>query len=49
MMLEISIKLFVMQIAYTAKEEIEPRICFSAKEIEDLELQIKQLEGETQK
>ena len=49
MMLEISIKLFIMQIGYTTKEEIEPRMCFSAKEIEGLELQIKQLEGETQK
>jgi hypothetical protein len=47
-MLEISIKLFIMQIAYATKEEMKLRICFSAKEIEGLELQIQQSEGETQ-
>ncbi|WP_426092044.1 hypothetical protein [Flavobacterium sp. DSR3-2] len=48
MILEISIELFIMQIGYATKKEIKLMICFSAKEIEGLELQIKQSEGETQ-
>ena len=49
MMLETIIKLFIMQIAYATEEEIDPRSCFCEEEIECLELQIKQLEGKTEK
>lgn len=49
MMLETIIKLFIMQIAYNSEEEIDPRSCFSEQEIECLDLQIQQLEGNTQK
>ncbi|CAA9196706.1 IS4 family transposase ISSysp3 [Flavobacterium bizetiae] len=49
LMLETIIKLFIMQIAYASEEESQPRSCFSEEEIECLELQIKQLEGKTEK
>lgn len=49
MMLETIIKLFIMQIAYDTEEETDPRSCFSQEEIECLEIQIKQLEGKTEK
>ena len=49
MMLETIIKLFIMQIAYDREEEIEPRSCFTQEEIDCLEIQIKQLEGKTEK
>ena len=49
MMLETIIKLFIMQIAYNCDEEIDPRSCFSSQEIECLDLQILQLEGNTKK
>lgn len=49
MMLETIIKLFIMQIAYSSKEEIEPRSCFTENEIECLEFQIQQLEGKIEK
>lgn len=49
MMLETIIKLFIMQIAYATEEETYPRSCFSEQEIECLEIQIKQLEGKTEK
>lgn len=49
MMLETIIKLFIMQIAYETQEETDPRSCFSQEEIECLEIQIKQLEGKTEK
>ncbi|TRX05310.1 hypothetical protein [Flavobacterium gawalongense] len=49
MMLKTIIKLFIMQIAYATEEETEPRSCFSEEEIECLELQMKQLEGKTEK
>lgn len=49
MMLETIVKLFIMQIAYSCEEEISPRSCFSQDEIECLELQIRQLEGKTDK
>lgn len=49
MMLETIIKLFIMQIAYATEEETDPRSCFSEQEIECLEIQIKQLEGKTEK
>jgi len=49
MMLETIVKLFIMQIAYSREEETEPRSCFSEEEIECLELQMKQLEGKTEK
>lgn len=38
-----------MQIAYDTEEEIDPRSCFSNEEIECLEVQIKLLEGKTEK
>lgn len=49
MILETIIKLFIMQIAYDAEEETEPRSCFSQEEIECLDVQIQQLEGKTEK
>jgi hypothetical protein len=49
MMLETIIKLFVMQIAYDTEEEIGPISCFSIEELDCLEIQIKQLEGKTEK
>jgi hypothetical protein len=49
MMLETIIKLFIMQIAYDITEETEPRSCFNEEEIECLEMQIRQLEGRTEK
>lgn len=49
MMLETIVKLFIMQIAYNAEEEVNPRSCFSQQEIECLEIQIEQLEGKTEK
>jgi hypothetical protein len=49
MMLETIIKLFIMQIAYNSEEEIDPRSCFAEQEIECLDFQITQLEGNTQK
>jgi hypothetical protein len=49
MMLETIIKLFIMQIAYGTEEETDPGSCFSEQEIECLEIQIKQLEGKTEK
>lgn len=49
MMLETIIKLFVMQIAYATPEESPPQCCFSEQEIECLEQQIEQLEGNTEK
>lgn len=49
MMLETIVKLFIMQIAYSAEEETPPRSCFTEEEIECLDLQIKQLEGKTDK
>lgn len=49
MMLETIIKLFIMKIAYDTEEETNPRSCFSQQEIECLEAQIEQLEGNTQK
>lgn len=49
MMLETIIKLFIMQIAYNIDEETDPRSCFSEQEIECLEVQIKQLEGNSRK
>ena len=49
MMLETIIKLFVMQIAYATPEESPPQSCFSEQEIECLEQQIEQLEGNTEK
>jgi hypothetical protein len=48
-MLETIIKLFIMQIAYASEEETAPRSCFSEQEMEYLELQIRQLEGKTEK
>lgn len=38
-----------LQIAYATEEETDPRSCFSEQEIECLEIQIKQLEGKTEK
>lgn len=49
MMLETIVKLFIMQIAYNTDEEINPRSCFSQQGIECLDIQIKQLEGKTEK
>jgi hypothetical protein len=49
MMLETIVKLFIMQIAYNTEEETNPKSCFSEQEIECLEIQIKQLEGKTEK
>jgi hypothetical protein len=49
MMLETIIKLFIMQIAYNTAEETDPKSCFSQEEIDCLEIQIKQLEGKTEK
>ena len=49
MMLETIIKLFIMQIAYDITEETEPRSCINEEEIECLEMQIRQLEGRTEK
>ncbi|MFD2835563.1 IS4 family transposase, partial [Christiangramia antarctica] len=49
MMLETIIKLFIMQIAYATEEGTEPGSCFSEEELECLEAQIAQLEGNTQK
>lgn len=49
MMLETIVKLFIMQIAYDTEEETNPKSCFSEQEIECLEIQIKQLEGKTEK
>jgi chaperonin cofactor prefoldin len=48
-MLETIVKLFIMQIAYNTKEEIDPRTCFLDEEIECLQSQIDQLEGKTEK
>lgn len=49
MMMETIVKLFIMQIAYSCEEETPPRSCFSEEELECMELQIKQLEGKTDK
>jgi hypothetical protein len=49
MMLETIIKLFIMQIAYSIPEKTEPSSCFLSEEIECLESQIAQLEGNTEK
>lgn len=49
MMLETIIKLFIMQIAYATEDETEPGSCFSNEEVECLQWQIPQLEGNTEK
>ncbi|RYZ49326.1 MAG: IS4 family transposase [Sphingobacteriales bacterium] len=52
LMLETIVKLFLMQIAYAMPEEegiIAPQSCFSEQEIECMELQMRQLEGRTEK
>ena len=48
-MMETIIKLFIMQIAYSTDEGIPPASCFSAEEIECMEIQIPHLEGNTEK
>ena len=49
LMMETIIKLFMMQIAYSSDEEVPATSCFSADEIECMEVQIPSLEGNTLK
>lgn len=49
MMMETIVKLFIMQIAYSSEEEIPPSCCFSSEQTQCMELQMPQLEGNTEK
>lgn len=49
LMIETIVKLLIMQIAYSSEEEIPPSCCFSTEQTQCMELQIPQLEGNTEK
>jgi hypothetical protein len=49
MMMETIVKLFIMQIAYSSEEQIPPSCCFSSEQAQCMELQMPQLEGNTDK
>lgn len=49
LMMETIVKLFIMQIAYSSEEEIPPSCCFSSEQTQCMELQMPQLEGNTEK
>lgn len=49
LMMETIVKLFIMQIAYSSEEEIPPSCCFSKEQSQCMELQMRKLEGNTEK
>jgi hypothetical protein len=49
MMMETIVKLFIMQIAYCSDEEVPPTSCFSSEQTQCMEIQMRLLEGNTEK